>query len=280
MEKLIQLMLKNIKLRGFSKKTQDAYIRTAKEFCNYFSTLPYELDSSHVKDFLFHLINEKKRSARTLGVTRAALKFLFKECLARPDVMESVPSMKKEKKLPVVLNPKEVEAILDAADNLKHKALLATIYSAGLRTAEASRLRIQDIDSKRMQIRVHNSKGAKDRYTILSETALKYLREYWKQYQPEFWLFPGQWKDKPISVKVVPQIFKIYKEKAGITKQATTHTLRHSFATHLLENGVDLHHIQLLLGHSSPETTAVYLHVRRADLQKIISPLDLIKKKT
>ena len=178
------------------------------------------------------------------------------------------------------MNPKEIEAIIDAADNLKHKALLATIYSSGLRTTEAAQLRVQDIDSSRMQIRVHNSKGAKDRYTILSEIGLKILRQYWKQYRPEFWLFPGKWKDKPIIQRSVSLIFQKYKEKAGITKQATTHSLRHSFATHLLENGVDLHHIQLLLGHSSPLATTVYLHVKRADLQNITSPLDLFKKKT
>jgi len=280
MEELIQLMLKNIKLRGLSKNTQKIYIRIAKEFCNHFSASPRELDTNHVKDYLFYLINEKKIASKTIGLTRAALKFLYKDCLSRPEIMESVPSIKKEKKLPVILNPKEIEAIIDSACNMKHKALLATIYSAGLRTSEAAQLKVQDIDSSRMQIRVNNSKGAKDRYTILSQTALKYLREYWKQYKPRFWLFPGQWKDKPITQKSVSRIFREYKKKAGITKQATTHTLRHSFATHLLENGVDLHHIQLLLGHSSPETTTVYLHVRRADLQKIISPLDLIKKKT
>lgn len=274
MEKLIELMLKNLTLRGASGKTREAYIRVVKKFCEYFSALPDELSTKHVKDYLFYLINEEKRSPRTIGVTLAAFKFLYIECLERPEVMVPIPNIKQDKKLPVVLNPEEIQAIIDAADNLKHKALLVTIYSAGLRTTEAAQLRVQDIDSKRMQIRVHNSKGAKDRYTILSETALEILRKYWKQYRPEFWLFPGKWKNKPITQRRVSQMFQRYKEEAGIKKQVTTHSLRHSFATHLLENGVNLHHIQLLLGHSSPQATTVYLHVKRTDLQKITSPLD------
>ena len=180
MEKLIQLMLKNLTIRGASNKTQEAYIRIVKKFCEYFSTLPDELSTKHVKDYLFYLISEEKRSPHTIGVTLAAFKFLYIECLERPEVMLSIPNIKQDKKLPVVLNPEEIRSIIDAADNLKHKALLATIYSAGLRTTEAARLRVQNIDSNRMQIRVHNSKGAKDRYTILSDTALKILRQYWK----------------------------------------------------------------------------------------------------
>jgi site-specific recombinase XerD len=183
--------------------------------------------------------------------------------------------MNKEHKLPVVLDREEIKKLLGATEKIKYQAILAVIYSSGLRISEVVKLKVSDIDSRRMQIHVRNAKGAKDRYTILSNTALLLLRKYWIQYRPKDWIFPG-YKGQHISYKAVDRIFRILKEKAGITKPASVHSLRHSFATHLLEDGVDLHHIQLLLGHRRPETTTVYLHVRRADLQKISSPLDLI----
>ena len=182
--------------------------------------------------------------------------------------------------MPVVLSTEEITALLSVIKNIKHNALLTLMYSAGLRTSETAHMRVCDIDSARMQIRIEHSKGAKDRYTILSETALQLLRQYWKIYRPRTWLFPGRFGDKPISYKGISLIYNRYKEEAGIMKPATVHSLRHSFATHLLETGADLHHIQLLLGHSSPKTTTVYLHVTRVDLQRITSPLDLINKKT
>jgi len=148
-------------------------------------------------------------------------------------------------------------------------------YSSGLRISEAAHLKITDIDSKRMLLKVREGKGAKDRYTLLSKIALETLREYWKLYHPAGWLFPGSSPSRPISTRSIECIFEKAKLLAGITKAATPHTLRHSFATHLLEAGVDLHHVQLLLGHTSPKTTTIYLHVKRKDLARIISPLDL-----
>ncbi len=280
MKNVSERMLKNLELKGASAKTKEAYLRIIKKFSDYFMESPENLGTEEIKRYLLYLINEKKQASSTIQVAHAALTFLFKNTLEKSWEMDSIPRIKSEKKLPTVLSPREISAILDTTENTKHKALLSVIYSSGLRVSEAANLRISDIDSQRMQIRVVNSKGAKDRYTILSDAALVLLREYWKKYQPKYWLFPGRWKNKPITQKGVSHIFKTYKEKAGITKPATTHTLRHSFATHLLENGVDLHHIQLLLGHSSPEVTTIYLHVRRTDLQKIISPLDIINKKT
>ena len=227
-----------------------------------------------------HLKRVKKRAIRTLDVAYAALKFLYNTVLEKPWELIPVPRVKTEQKLPVVLSIEEINKLFSVIENIKHKALLSIVYSAGLRATEAAQLKVTDIDSKRMQIRIENSKGAKDRYTILSEKTLYILREYWRIYKPQHWLFPGRYGDTHLCYRGISFMFNKYKEQAGITKPATIHSLRHSFATHLLENGADLHHIQLLLGHSSPKTTTVYLHVRRVDLQKIASPFDLINKKT
>jgi integrase/recombinase XerD len=161
-------------------------------------------------------------------------------------------------------------------ENLKHRAILTITYSAGLRISETARLKVTDIDSKRMMVRVQQGKGYKDRYTILSKTALVCLRQYWRSYRPKDWLFEGQKEGTHIGISSIRQIFLEAKERAGITKPASPHTLRHSFATHLIEAGTSLHHVQLLLGHKSPTTTTVYLHVSRMNLAQVTSPLDSI----
>jgi site-specific recombinase XerD len=161
-------------------------------------------------------------------------------------------------------------------ENLKHRAILMITYSAGLRISETARLKVSDIDSKRMMVRVQQGKGGKDRYTILSKTALECLRQYWKAYRPKEWLFEGQKEGTHICLSSIQQIFVEAKECAGITKPVSPHTLRHSFATHLIEAGTSLHHVQLLLGHRSPTTTTVYLHVSRINLAQVTSPLDSI----
>jgi len=281
MDTILTRIKENCELRNLSENTQISYLRIAKQYFDFFDRPPAELGSEEIKMYLLHLIREKKQAPQTLDVVYSALKFVYHTVFNRPLDISQVPRVKRVKKLPVVLSTEEITALLSVIENIRHKALLSIIYSAGLRTSEAANLKVSDIDSARMQIRVQNSKGAKDRYTILSETALLTLREYWKVYRPGTWLFPGryQYRDKPIGFRGISFIFNKYKIQAGITKEASVHSLRHSFATHLLENGADLHHIQLLLGHSSPETTTVYLHVRRVDLQRIISPLDLINKK-
>ena len=183
---------------------------------------------------------------------------------------------KSKKKLPVVLDLSEVEALFSVTENLKHKAILMITYSSGLRISEAARLKISDIDGKRMMVWVQQGKGGKDRYTILSQTALECLRQYWREYRPKQWLFEGTKEDAPITVSSIHQIFHKAKKRAGIAKPASVHTLRHSFATHLIEAGTSLHHVQLLLGHRSPTTTTVYLHVSRLNLSQVASPLDKI----
>lgn len=280
METILTQIKENCELRNLSESTQSIYLRIIKRYFNFFKHIsPEELGTEEIKMYLLYLRREKKQATQTLDVAYSALKFLYHTVFNRPFDISPVPRMKQDKKLPVVFSSEEINALLSCIKKIKHKALLTIIYSAGLRTSEAANLKVTDIDSKRMLIHVRNSKGAKDRYTILSETALLTLREYWKIYRPSTWLFPARSGDKPITPKGISFIFNQYKKEAGITKEGSVHSLRHSFATHLLENGVALYHIQLLLGHSSPETTTVYLHVRRVDLQKIASPLDLINKK-
>jgi len=183
---------------------------------------------------------------------------------------------KKEKKLPEILSKNEISKLLKAVKNLKHKAILYLVYSAGLRVGEVVKLKPTDIDSDRMLIHIIQGKGKKDRYTILSETALSILRQYVKVYKPEHWLFPGQHPDKHLTERSVQKVFDNARIDAKIRKNVSVHNLRHSFATHLLEGGVNLRYIQELLGHSSSKTTEIYTHVTQKNLSNIISPLDTI----
>ena len=273
---LREQMQRDLQLRGLSVRTQEAYLSQVRDFARYFKKSPDQLGESEIKEYLHYLLREKKASDSTVKQCYGALKFLYQTTLQRGWVMEKIPYLKTRMKLPVVLDRKEIDALFTVTHNLKHLAILMLIYSAGLRVGEAANLRISDIDSKRMTIRVQQGKGGKDRYSILSHVALETLRQYWRKYRPSKWLFPGYGKDNPISSRSIQRIFGAAKDRAGITKPASTHTLRHSFATHLLEAGTNLHHIQLLLGHKSPQTTTVYLHVSRMDLAQIASPLDRV----
>jgi site-specific recombinase XerD len=279
MNSILEKVKENGELRNLSENTIETYIRVVRQFSEYFNKAPENLGTDEIREYLLYLKNDKKRAIQTLDVTYSALKFFYNGVIEKPLELSPVPRVKREKRLPVVLSAEEITLLFTVIKNIKDKAILSIIYSAGLRTSEAANLKISDIDSSRMHIRIQHSKGAKDRYTILSKVTLIVLRQYWKMYKPAEWLFPGRYPDRPMTRRNMARIFNKYKKQAGITKQATIHSLRHSFATHLLENGADLHHIQLLLGHSSPKTTTVYLHVRRVDLQRIASPLDCINKK-
>jgi integrase/recombinase XerD len=204
----------------------------------------------------------------------AALKFLYRTTLKREWAVEKIRCPRAKRKLPVVLDLSEVQSLFLVTKNLKHKAILMMTYSSGLRVSETARLKLTDIDSKRMMVRISQGKGGKDRYSILSQTALEQLRHYWRQYRPTEWLFEGAKKDEPITTHSIQLLFYAARKRAGITKPASCHSLRHSFATHLIEAGTSLHHVQLLLGHRSPTTTTVYLHVSRLNLAQVISPLD------
>ncbi len=275
MGKLREQMQTDLQLKGLTPRTQAIYLREVRNLAAYFKKSPEELGESQIKEYLLHLIKDRKLSEGTYRFYYSGLKFFYKQTLKRDWVVEKILCPKRREKLPVVLDLSEVEALLSGTKNLKHKAILMIIYSSGLRISEAAHLKLSDIDSKRMMVRIENGKKGKDRYSILSQTALECLRQYWIKYRPKAWLFEGQKKERPLSTSTIYQIFCAAKKKAGIRKPSSVHTLRHSFATHLIEAGTSLHHVQLLLGHKSPNTTTVYLHVSRHNLAQVTSPLDL-----
>jgi site-specific recombinase XerD len=214
-------------------------------------------------------------SRSTVIIAYSACKFLFEKVLDKSGFVDKIPKIKKAKrKLPNVLAREEVRALIFTLSNLKHKCMLLITYTAGLRVSETSRLHLRDIDSKRMLLRVHQGKGRKDRYTILSPKTLYYLRLYYRRYHPEKWLFPGSTPFKPISVRSIQHVFKSARQKAGIKKNVSIHSLRHSFATHLIESGIGLPHIQKLLGHESIKTTTVYLHLTKSNFSRFNDILD------
>ncbi|MDH4164723.1 MAG: site-specific integrase [Nitrospirota bacterium] len=276
METYLEQMQRDMALRNLSPKTQYMYHNAARALENHFRKPPDQLNEDDVKAFLHSIIADRKLSQSSLKIAYSALRFLYETTLGKGWVIDKIPYPKTEKALPQILDKSDIRRLIDAAASLKQKAMLMVTYSAGLRARETARLKITDIDSTRMMIRVEHSKGNKDRYTLLSQVALETLREYWKQYRPKEWLFPRDTKPlEHVPAEVVSMAFLRAKREANLRKPATCHTLRHSFATHLLEAGVDLHTIQVLLGHSSIRTTTVYLHVSKKNLAKVVSPLDL-----
>ena len=276
MSTLREQMMADLQLKGLTPKTQKIYLREVRNYAKYFNKSPEDLGEKELREYLLYLLNERKLAKGTYRFYYQGLKFLYTHTLNREDVVEKIRCPRGEKKLPVVLDLSEVKTLLSVMENLKHRAILMITYTAGLRISETARLKVSDIDSKRMMVRVQQGKGGKDRYTILSQTALECLRQYWRQYRPKEWLFERQKEGTHIGISSIRQIFLEAKERAGITKPASPHTLRHSFATHLIEAGTSLHHVQLLLGHRSPTTTTVYLHVSRMNLAQVASPLDSI----
>lgn len=268
---------REMRLRNYSHKTIKAYTSCLHSFTRYFQPRhPRQIEEIDIRNYLLYLLEEKRFSAATVNQVFNALRFLYVELYRMPFTIGSLPRPKKEKQLPVILSQEEVVKILDAVDNLKHKTLLMLIYSAGLRVGEVVRLKIADIDSQRKLIYLKSAKGKKDRYTILSDVALATLRKYYKEYKPKEYLFEGAEGRRHIAERSVQNVFERTIKTAGIRKQATVHSLRHSFATHLLESGTDLRYIQELLGHSSSKTTEIYTHVSKKSLGKIISPLDTV----
>lgn len=276
MTKLREQFKRDLELKGLSPKTQQSYLKQVVAFSKYYHKSPEILGTEEIKDYLHYLIAERNLSKSYINQAYSGLKLLYETTLNRTWDMKTIPRAKKEQKLPQVLSQKEVRAILVAVRNLKHKAILATIYAAGLRVGEVVNLKISDIDSVNMQIRVRQGKGSKDRLTLLSEWNLKILREYFKYFRPIDWLFPGEDKDKPLTTRSVERVMDKAAQKAGITKPVTVHTLRHSFATHLLESGVDIYYIQRLLGHTNIKSTSIYLHMTNMKLRNIKSPLDML----
>jgi integrase/recombinase XerD len=262
-----------IRIRGFSNKTIKSYTLHFKRYALHNSDyLQFNLEK--VKEYLLHLRDVKECSVSYLTQSISALKFYYCQYKRIPKMNFYIEFPRKEKKLPNVLSKTEINKILSVVTNLKHRAMLMLTYSAGLRVSEVVSLKINDIDSDRKVIHIRQSKDHKDRITLLSDKALTELRKYYKQYRPKKWLFPGADPNKHLSVRSIQKVFSEACKKAGIEKEATIHWLRHSFATHSLESGVDLRYIQELLGHQSSKTTEIYTHVSSSSLSKIKNPLD------
>lgn len=226
MSELRRRMISDMELKGYSPKTLSAYIKRVESFANYFGKSPDDLGEDEIKEYLHHLIT-LKRSDSYINGTYSTLKFLYQVTLQKNWSNLRIPRTKMRKRLPEVLATSEIKALLKVTTNLKHRMMLMTIYAAGLRVSEATNLKVNDIDSKRMLIRVRQGKGNKDRYTILSEVNLSLLRTYWKECRPKTWLFPGITSDKPITTRTIQKVFQMSKEKAKITKEVSVHSLRH-----------------------------------------------------
>ena len=275
----LEAMRREIALRNYSTKTGSSYQSWVRGFFEHYpSRPPLTLTEDDVRAYLLYLIETKKLAKGTIGQAFNAIRFLFVDIFKKPYVVGSIPRPKSEKRLPSILSEQEVSNLFRAVDNLKHKTMLMLVYSAGLRVSEVVRLKPEDIDPDRRLIHVHAAKGKKDRVTLLSDTALQYVKVYLIRYAPAVWLFEGYERGKAYSIRSAQEVFVRAAKKAGIVKDVSIHDLRHSFATHLLEHGTDLRYVQVLLGHESSKTTEIYTHVSSKALGKITSPLDMIPR--
>ena len=277
MTPLRQRMIEDMTLRNLAPGTIKAYVRCVADFARYFRTSPDRLGPEHVRTFLLHLLDERRVSPGLANQYRFALRFLYRVTLGREEVADAIVSAKTPRTLPVVLSLDEVARFLGAITNLKHRTILTAAYAAGLRVSEVIGLRVDDSDSQRMVIRIRQGKGRKDRYVMLAPRLLELLRQYWKVKRPSDSLFPGAKPGRSITVDAVRYAYLTARQKSGLGKRVTTHTLRHSFATHLLEQGTDLRIIQVLLGHRSVGTTTLYTHVATAALSSVQSPLERVQ---
>ncbi len=281
MKPLRQKMIRAMELRNLAKGTQRNYLLSVIGATRYYQKSPDKLSKEMIEDYLLYLKNGKGNTPGSCSVAASGLRFFYNH-VADKKIPIDYHFSKKRTKLPTVLTQEEVWKLIHTPKNLKHRLILMTTYSAGLRASEVSALKPEHIDSKQMLIKVENGKGEKQRYTILSVKLLKQLRRYYKTCKPQTYLFPSAFKEKknhPLTYASIYQIYEKARKKAKIKKGAGIHTLRHSFATHLLEAGYDLRRIQMLMGHTRLSTTMIYLHVSRETLSKIPSPLDLIDKK-
>jgi len=273
-------MLEELQRRNYSPTTIRCYVRVVEDFARYFGKRPDHLTREHMREYHLHLIQKRKLTPKTVGLHIAALRFFFVKTLRRPYVQVDLPYPRMPERLPTVLSQEEVARLIDSAKNLLNYTMLMTLYATGMRRAELIRLKVEDIDSQRMIVHIRQGKRNRDRDVPLTPKLLQTLREYWRWMKPKTYLFPGMvdnWRaDKPMTSKCVWMAVRDAAERAGIGKRVSPHTLRHCFATHLLENGTDLCTIQMLLGHVDLESTAVYLHVSRRHLQAVVNPAETI----
>ena len=273
---LRQRMIDEMTLRGMSPRTHESYLGAVLGLAKYYNRSPDQLSIEDVRNYLLHLERERHISWSTLNAAASGLRFLYFKTLKWEPAQMDIPPRKTPSRLPEVLSREEVDRLLSAVENLKHRTALMTTYAAGLRLSEVTHLRVGDIDSSRMAIRIEQGKGRKDRYTILSPNLRDQLRLYWKQYRSREYLFFGMHPDKPLNDTALQKAYTQAKEKAGIRKSGGLHTLRHCFATHLLVAGADVRTLQVLLGHTDLRTTARYLLIRREHIQAYASKFDLL----
>ena len=264
MTALRERMIADLRIRNYSPRTIECYTQRVAAFARHFGKSPTELGPEHIRAYQTFLVETKGASWTLFNQTVCALRFLYGTTLQQRDVIEQIPFPRQPKRLPVVLSRAEVARFFAAVPSLKHRTVLMTMYATGLRLSEALGLRVSDVDGGRRCLRVAQGKGQKDRYTLLPPTLLQQLRAYWKVARPSSWLFPGGRPDLPLTATAIQRRCAPAARRAGLAKRVSTHTMRHCFATHLLEAGTDLRTIQQLLGHGRLDTTAVYLHVASA----------------
>lgn len=274
MSTLRRRMEEELKLRNYQEKTVAVYTAAVRKLAEHYRRSPEQIEPEEIRSYLLYLLEERKLSSSTLNQTICALRFFYIRVLGRPWKVAKVHFQKRRRKLPTVLTEAEVTRLLGAARNLKDRTILMTLYSAGLRVRELAHLQPGDIQSDGMRILIREAKGGKQRYVALSSTLLPVLRHYFRLHRPGRWLFFGESREQPINSRTVQRMVADTAQRAGIAKAVSPHTLRHSFATHLLEHGTDLRFIQEALGHRHWKTTVIYTHVSPRALSQVVSPLD------
>jgi integrase/recombinase XerD len=278
MTPLRQRMVEDMRVRNLSANTQRAYLQQVSAFAKHFGRSPATLGADEIRAWQLHLIEVRRMSRSTLVTATTALRFLYTVTLRRQVVVDDIIMSTKPRTLPVILSRDEISRFLESIPSLKYRAILMTAYAGGLRISEATRLKVSDIDSQRMVLRIEQGKGQVDRYVMLSPRLLEILRSYWQIGRPQDWLFPGRFPGRPIEPSTIRESCQQARRRAGITKPVTPHSLRHAFATHLLESGTDVRTIQLLLGHRSLATTSRYLKVATSTICATTSPFDLLPR--
>ena len=276
MTPLRRRLLEDMGIRNLADNTQSAYLQQIIAYSKHFHRSPEELGPQEVRAYQVYLTQTRMLAPSSVSVATGALRFLYKVTLKRDWAVDEIPMPKRPFKLPVILSREEVMQFLNSVHSIKHRTILVTAYAAGLRISEATHLKVTDIDSQRMMLRVDQGKGRKDRYVMLSPRLLELLRKYWKAMRPTAWLFPGDVPGQPITRGAVGLACQKAHRASGITKPITAHSLRHAFATHLLESGTDVRTIQLLLGHRSLATTSRYLKVATSTVCATASPFDVL----
>jgi site-specific recombinase XerD len=269
-------MLEDLQLRGLAAKTQECYIAAVNQLAQHYRRAPDQLSEEELRQYFLYLLNDKKVAESTFRIHLYGIRFFYERTLQRPWPLFALTRPRHSQKLPVVLSPQEVRSLLALVENPKAQMCLRIIYACGLRLTEGTQLQVSDIDAQRMLVRVRQGKGGKDRFVPLAPRVLELLRQYWQRQRPRPWLFPARRRPMPLAPTSLQKTFKAVVRQSGLAKEASVHTLRHSYATHLLERGVSLRVIQELLGHKSPSTTARYTHLTPPTLDVVHATINTL----